>query len=84
MHIEAVYVSHLLGVVVRVFGRAVLTEADNLPIGSGGQYPATSGSLRADNLAPIADSVRCEPLAVPGLVRAIPIRRFPGGEVQVS
>jgi len=65
MHVEAVDVSHVLGVVVTIFGRAVLTEADNLPIESGGQYPATSGNLRADNLAPIADSVRGESLAVP-------------------
>jgi hypothetical protein len=77
-------VSHLHGVVVRVFGRAVLTEADNLHVGYGDQYPATSSSMRADNLAPIADSVRCESLAVPRLVRAIPIRRFPGSEVQLS
>jgi hypothetical protein len=35
------------------------------PMLSRGEYPATSGSLRADNLAPIADSVRGEPLAVP-------------------
>jgi hypothetical protein len=65
MHVEAVDVSHLLGVVVTIFGRAVLTDTDNLPIRSGGEYPATSGSLRADNLAPIADSVRGESLAVP-------------------
>ena len=84
MHVEAVDVSHLHGVVVRVFGRAVLTKADNLAVGYGDQYPATSGSLRADNRAPIADSVRCESLGIPGLGRAIPIRHFPGSDVQVS
>jgi len=57
--------SHFLGVVVTIFGRAELAKADDPPIGSGGQHPATSGSLRAHNLAPIADSVCGESLAVP-------------------
>ncbi len=84
MHVEAVDVSHFLGVVVTIFARAVLTKADNLSIGSGGQYPTTSSGLRADNLAPIADRVRGELLAVPRLRRAFPIRHLPGNEVQVS
>ncbi len=75
--------SHLFGVVVRIFGRTVLTEADNLPVGSSRQYPAACGSLRPNDLAPVADSVRGELLAVPRLERTIPVRRLPGKDVQV-
>ncbi len=84
MHVKAVDLSYFLGVVIMVFTRTVLAEADNPPTGSGGQYPATPVSLGAHNLAPIADRVRDEPLAVPRLGRMRPIRHLPGKEMQVS
>jgi hypothetical protein len=84
MHVEAVDLFHLFGVVIIIFGRAVLAEADDPSIAAGGQHPATSGNLNADNLAPIVDSVRGESRAVPRLGRTIPIRDLPGNEVQVS
>jgi hypothetical protein len=84
VHIKAVDVSHFLGFVIMIFTRAVLAEAVNPPTGSGRQYPATSVSLRAHNLAPIADRVRDESLAVPRLGRMRPIRHLPGKEMQVS
>jgi hypothetical protein len=84
VHVKAVDLSHFLGVVIMIFTRAVLAEADNSPTGSGGQYPATSVSLRAHDLAPIADRVRDDSLAVPRLARMRPIRHLPGKEMQVS
>jgi hypothetical protein len=83
MHVKAVDLSHLFAIVIMIFGRAVLAEAVNPPIGSGGQHPATSGSLKPHSLAPIANSVRAESLAVPRLARTQPIRRLPGNQMQV-
>jgi hypothetical protein len=83
MDVEAADLPYPFGVVIRIFRWTVLAEADNPPVGSGSQHPATEGSLRANNLAPIADGVCGESLAVPRLVRAIPIRELPGNEVQV-
>ncbi len=83
MHVKAVDLSHLFGIVILIFGRAILAEAVNPSIGSGGQHPAASGSLRAHNLAPITNSVRAESLAVPRLGRTQPIRHLPGNEMHV-
>ena len=84
MHVKAVDLSHFLGVVIIVFTRAELAEADNQRIGSGGQHPATSVSLGAHNLVPIADRMREESLAVPRLGGMRPIRHLPGKEMQFS
>ncbi len=83
MHVQAVDLSHLFGVVIMIFGRAILAKAVNPPIGFRGQHAATSGSLQADNLAPIADSVCSETFAVPRLARTIAIRQVPGNEMQL-
>jgi hypothetical protein len=83
MHVEALDLSNSSGVVIMIFGRTILAEADDLPIASGGQHPPTSGRLRTHNLAPIAHSVRGESLAVPRLGRTIPICHLPCTEVQV-
>jgi len=44
MHVKAVDLSHSFGIVILIFGRAVLAEAVNPPIGFGGQHPATSAA----------------------------------------
>lgn len=83
MHVEAMDVSHPSRIVIVIVGWAVLAEADHQLIAPGDQHPATAGSLTAHNIAPIAESVSSEPLAVPRLARSIPIRHLPGGEVQI-
>jgi hypothetical protein len=83
MHVQAVDVSHLFRIMIVIVGWAVLAKANRQLIASGDQHPATAGSLTAHNLAPIADSVGGESLAVPRLARTIPIRHLPGREVQV-
>lgn len=83
MHVEAVDLPYPFGVVIRIFRWTVLAEADNPPVGSGSQHPATEGGLRANNLAPIADGVCGESLAVPPLVRAIPMPQLPANQEQV-
>jgi hypothetical protein len=83
MHVETLDLTDLFGIMIMILGRTVLAEGSDPLIGSDSQHSATSGSLRAHNLAPIAVSVRCKSFAVPGLARTIAIRQRPSREVQV-
>jgi hypothetical protein len=64
MHVEALDLSHLCGIVIVILGRAVLAEGDDAPIAPGGQNRSASGRLGTYDLAPIPSGVRGQPLAL--------------------
>jgi hypothetical protein len=51
MHVEALNLPNLIGVVISIVGRSVLAEADNPSFASGGQHSAAPGIGQAHDLS---------------------------------